>query len=112
VDGKIVLDEDSLQVEQQGFEKLDDRPTEVVEEAGTYLTNASFGKSNRSDRWTAEETELFFKVVEHIVYQLVNLLTMLLRVSVFLGQTLNSSPACFQRETESILKRSTKRRRR
>lgn len=84
VDGQLVLDESSLQVERgnvSGSWALDHRPRtdgisrglqqaqqimdrEVVEESAQdrFVNSASYGKKKGAARWSAEETELFYDV--------------------------------------------------
>lgn len=64
VDGQIVLDQDSLQVERQDQnDRLDEM--EIVEEHdSTRLVNSlTWSKKIRGERWSAEETALFFDAV-------------------------------------------------
>ena len=67
VDGKIVLDEQSLFANYRDDEQQDreQRNWEVVDEreGDQFINSASRGKQRRTQRWTAEETERFFQAV-------------------------------------------------
>ena len=67
VDGKIVLDEQSLfanyrddeqqEREQRNWEVIDER------ESDQFINSATRGKQRRTQRWTGEETERFFHAI-------------------------------------------------
>ncbi|WFD35984.1 hypothetical protein MCUN1_002855 [Malassezia cuniculi] len=67
VDGKIVLDEQSLFANYRDDEQQDreQRNWEVIDEreGDQFINSASRGKQRRTQRWTAEETERFFQAV-------------------------------------------------
>lgn len=65
VDGRIELDMDSLTVDHAVVDAADHlEPLEYVDEsAATRFTNsASYSKKNKSEKWSEEDTELFFEV--------------------------------------------------
>ena len=67
VDGKIVLDEQSLFANYRDDELQDreQRHWEVIDEreGDQFINSASRGKQRRTQRWSAEETERFFQAV-------------------------------------------------
>ncbi|KAG9069418.1 Transcription factor TFIIIB component B [Linnemannia hyalina] len=66
VDGRIELDMDSLTVDHAVVDAADHlEPLEYVDEsAATRFTNsASYSKKNRSEKWSEEDTELFFEAL-------------------------------------------------
>ncbi|KAF8949112.1 Transcription factor TFIIIB component B [Haplosporangium gracile] len=66
VDGRIELDMDSLTVDHAVVDAADHlEPLEYVDEsAATRFTNsASYSKKNKSEKWSEEDTELFFQAL-------------------------------------------------
>ncbi|KAF9137031.1 Transcription factor TFIIIB component B [Linnemannia schmuckeri] len=66
VDGRIELDMDSLTVDHAVVDAADHlEPLEYVDEsAATRFTNsASYSKKNKSEKWSEEDTELFFEAL-------------------------------------------------
>ncbi|KAF9975743.1 Transcription factor TFIIIB component B [Actinomortierella ambigua] len=66
VDGKMVLDEDSLQIDHAELEApVDEGPMEYVEESAstTYINSTSYSTKNRAEKWTPRETELFYEAL-------------------------------------------------
>lgn len=69
VNGEIVLDETSLQVNRGGGSGLDDEPNDddddVLEEVAThkFVNTATNSKRQKVSRWTLKETDEFFKAV-------------------------------------------------
>ncbi|KAF9090076.1 Transcription factor TFIIIB component B [Mortierella sp. AD031] len=66
VDGRIELDMDSLTVDHAVVDAADHlEPLEYVDEsAATRFTNsASYSKKSKSEKWTLEDTELFFEAL-------------------------------------------------
>ncbi|KAG0226917.1 Transcription factor TFIIIB component B [Actinomortierella wolfii] len=66
VDGKMVLDEESLQIDHADLEEpQDEGPMEYVEESAstTYINSSSYSSKNRAEKWTPRETELFYEAL-------------------------------------------------
>ncbi|KAG0269720.1 Transcription factor TFIIIB component B [Actinomortierella ambigua] len=66
VDGKMVLDEDSLQIDHSELEApQDEGPMEYVEESAstTYINSTSYSNKNRGEKWTPRETDLFYEAL-------------------------------------------------
>lgn len=65
VDGRIELDMDSLTVDHAVVEAaVHQGPLEYVEESSSskFVNSSTFNKRIRSERWSTEETELFYEV--------------------------------------------------
>lgn len=60
VDGKIVVDEVSLRVEAAPARTT---PLRRVEEAGTRLNAATYANRTAPEKWTAEDTSLFYRAI-------------------------------------------------
>ena len=62
VDGKLVVNEESLFVTQPTakYDSMD-----VVNESGNYITSASFMKKTARDKWDTTETDLFYKALSY-----------------------------------------------
>ncbi|GJJ74624.1 transcription factor TFIIIB component B'' [Entomortierella parvispora] len=65
VDGRIELDIDSLTVDHATVDAGDQGPMEYVEESSTtrFVNSASFSKGNKGEKWSDEDTELFYKAL-------------------------------------------------
>ncbi|EEB07882.2 transcription factor TFIIIB complex subunit bdp1 [Schizosaccharomyces japonicus yFS275] len=65
VDGKIVLDETSLEVDRHANEALSTGSLEVVEESALTrrVTSATWGRKQKSEKWDAASTEQFYKAL-------------------------------------------------
>ena len=58
VDGRIVVNQQSLTVQAQAAEAI----TRVVREGQPKLNSASYMRTIGNERWSPEDTELFYKV--------------------------------------------------
>ncbi|EMR11115.1 hypothetical protein PNEG_00712 [Pneumocystis murina B123] len=65
VNGKIVIDETSLQVDRRERDVNPDIEMELVEEndLSRKVNSASWGKREKSDRWSLEETQRFYNAL-------------------------------------------------
>ncbi|KTW28879.1 hypothetical protein T552_01508 [Pneumocystis carinii B80] len=65
VNGKIVIDETSLQVDRRERDVNPDAEMELVEEndLSRKVNSASWGKREKSDRWSLEETQRFYNAL-------------------------------------------------
>ncbi|GAA6055902.1 hypothetical protein JCM3770_002352 [Rhodotorula araucariae] len=63
IDGQLVIDESSLQINRGGDEQLG--PREVIEESAQdrFVNSNSYGKRKTVARWTKVETEIFFDAI-------------------------------------------------
>jgi hypothetical protein len=64
VDGRIVLNEESLYVRHEP----DPSMMHVIHDAGQHVTSATYLARESSDKWNHEETEKFYKVRTIAVY--------------------------------------------
>lgn len=65
INGKIILDTDSLQIDRQrDHEKISYDDMEVVEENAhsKKINSGTYGKSRNNARWSSIETNLFYEV--------------------------------------------------
>lgn len=64
VDGRIELDLDSLTVDHATVDGVEQGPIEYVDESSTsrFVNSATFSNKFRSEKWSEDETELFYKV--------------------------------------------------
>jgi hypothetical protein len=65
INGKIILDTDSLQIDRErDHEKISYDDMEVVEEnaQSKKINSATYGKSMNNARWSTIETDLFYEV--------------------------------------------------
>jgi len=62
VNGQLVLDEQSLQIDRRERDAVDDEPLEQVEESNLTrrVNNATWRNKERTERWDAEETNKFY----------------------------------------------------
>ncbi|KAG0362567.1 Transcription factor TFIIIB component B [Podila minutissima] len=65
VDGRIELDLDSLTVDHAAVDGIEQGPIEYVDESSTskYVNSATFSNKFRSEKWSEDETELFYKAI-------------------------------------------------
>ncbi|KAF8924923.1 Transcription factor TFIIIB component B, partial [Haplosporangium bisporale] len=65
VDGRIELDLDSLTVDHATVDGVDQGPIEYVDESSTsrFVNSATFSNKFRSEKWSEDETELFYKAI-------------------------------------------------
>ena len=59
VDGKIVVNKDSLYATRD----VEEHKMDIVTESSEKLTSSSFRKRTSNERWSLEETELFYKAL-------------------------------------------------
>lgn len=64
VDGRIELDLDSLTVDHATVDGIEQGPIEYVDESSTskFVNSATYSNKFRSEKWSEDETELFYKV--------------------------------------------------
>jgi len=74
VDGRIELDLDSLTVDHATVDGVDQGPIEYVDESSTsrFVNSATFSNKFRSEKWSEDETELFYKVTFAIHFGMAN----------------------------------------
>jgi hypothetical protein len=66
VDGKIVLNEESLYVRHGP----DPSTLDIVHDAGQHITSATYVTREPSDKWNYDETERFYRVRTFIIERL------------------------------------------
>ena len=65
VNGELVLDQESIQVNSHERNPIDEESMEVVEENMAFrrITSATHSKHKRSERWDTEETDKFYNAL-------------------------------------------------
>ncbi|KAI5479784.1 hypothetical protein MNV49_002596 [Pseudohyphozyma bogoriensis] len=64
VDGQLVIDDASLEVDRANNMQVEqDGPREIIEESARdrFVNSATWGKQQRTEKWTAEETTFFYE---------------------------------------------------
>ncbi|BGP24050.1 transcription initiation factor TFIIIB, Bdp1 subunit [Rhodotorula toruloides] len=77
IDGQLVLDEQSLQIDRGGGDQ-DQGPREVIEESARdrFVNSRSYSKRKQGGRWSKEETELFYDAISQFYtnFEMISLL--------------------------------------
>src|SRR5215217_8408357 len=65
VNGQLVLDETSLQIDRRERDVFDQGPLELVEESNLTrrVNSATWGRRERVERWDVAETERFYEAL-------------------------------------------------
>uniref|UniRef100_A0A0K3CBH1 BY PROTMAP: gi/342321017/gb/EGU12955.1/ Proteophosphoglycan ppg4 [Rhodotorula glutinis ATCC 204091] n=2 Tax=Rhodotorula toruloides TaxID=5286 RepID=A0A0K3CBH1_RHOTO len=77
IDGQLVLDEQSLQIDRGGGDQ-DQGPREVIEESARdrFVNSSTYSKRKQGGRWSKEETELFYDAISQFYtnFEMISLL--------------------------------------